>query len=76
MSNMRDLMEMVGGGFSVGPRDARQSIMDALDRVLGNQYLSKAERAAILEEVASTATRMARGLRQRQNIDDSAINTP
>lgn len=65
MADMRTLIEMVSTTPSRDPREIEQSVLDMLDRVLGNQALSKTERADIFEKVASTATRMAQGLRQR-----------
>lgn len=67
MSSMRELMEMVASNERMpsDPAQNRQMLLDMLDRVLGNQMLSKAQRAEIMETVAMTATRMAKGLRQR-----------
>ena len=79
MASMRELMEMVGmvGQSSDGPMEmagkvdqlpnnpgeSRQFMLDQLDRLLGTQVLTKQERADILDEIASSATRMSRVLR-------------
>ena len=75
MASMRDLMEMVGkvgqpnspmemaGQLPDNSVEARQFMLDQLDQLLGNQVLSKQERADILDEIASSATRMSRVLR-------------
>jgi hypothetical protein len=69
MASMRDLMEMIEGANRVpyNPVEARQHMLDQLDQLLGNQVLTKIERAEIFDEIARTATRMSRGLRDAAN---------
>lgn len=41
-----------------------QEVLDLMDRLLGNQMMTKAQRAKAFDEVAATAQRMAGGLRR------------
>jgi hypothetical protein len=49
----------------MSPHEQRDAVMRELDRLLGVQTITKAEKARLIREIADSAARMADGIERR-----------